>query len=136
VVALSVPPAEPPRRATTREAAAEDFITPKAASPAVIEAYVSQAVGTTPVRSDWRDEHQFAFDASKVTMPTLVLYGANDPLRNEASLSFFGRLATADRAFVVLPDSDHAAHVENVQPAWLNAVDGFLSAPRQPRPQP
>jgi pimeloyl-ACP methyl ester carboxylesterase len=131
-IAQSVPPAEPPRRATTREAAAEDFITPGATPPAVIEAYVNQAVAANPVRADWRDEHQFAFDAARVTAPTLMIYGANDPLRTDASLAFFGKLATPNRAFVVLPASDHAAHVENAQPAWLTAVDAFLSSPRVP----
>jgi pimeloyl-ACP methyl ester carboxylesterase len=126
----SVPPTEPPRRPTTREAAAEDFITPGAASAAVIDAYASQAVAANPVRSDWRDEHQFVFDAAKVTVPTLVIYGVNDRLRGDQTLAFFGKLATSDRAFVVLPASDHAAHVENAQLAWLNAIEAFISAPR------
>jgi pimeloyl-ACP methyl ester carboxylesterase len=129
-IAPGTPPADPPRRATTRAAAAEDFITPGAASPALIEAYVSQAVAANPIRADWRDEHQFAFDAAKVRTPTLMLYGANDPLLDAAKMQFFGALATPDRAFVVLPDSDHAAHVENSQPAWLRAVDSFVGAPR------
>ena len=123
-------PPEPPRRATTREAAGEDFITASAASPALIEAYVSQAVAANPVRADWRDEHRFAFDAAKVRTPTLMLYGANDPLLDATKLEFFATLATADRAFIVLPRSDHAAHVENSQPAWLRAVDAFVTAPR------
>lgn len=127
---VSVPPADPPRRPTSREAAAEDFITPGAASAAVIDAYASQAVAANPVRVDWRDEHQFVFDAARVSVPTLLIYGVNDGLRTAQSLEFFGRLATPDRAFVVLPDSDHAAHVENAQAAWLNAIDGFISAPR------
>jgi pimeloyl-ACP methyl ester carboxylesterase len=129
-VERAAPPAEPPRRPTTREAAAEDFITPGAAARDVIDAYVDQAVGANPVRMDWRDENQFVFDAGKVRNPTLILYGANDPLLNDASLAFFGALATRDRSFVVLPDSDHAAHVENSQPAWLRAVDAFVNLPR------
>jgi hypothetical protein len=31
---------------------------------------------------------------------------------------------------VVLPDSDHAAHVENSARAWVHAIDGFLQSPR------
>jgi pimeloyl-ACP methyl ester carboxylesterase len=129
-VAATVPPADPPRRPTTRKAAAEDFITAGAASRAVIDAYVTQAVAADPVRVDWRDEHQFAFDASRVTTPTLLLYGANDPLLTPAIAGFFGSLATRDRSFVVLPAADHAAHVENSQPAWLHAVDAFVMTPR------
>lgn len=124
-------PAEPPRKATSRKAAAEDFITPGAAAPEVIEAYVSQAVAANPVRMDWRDEHQFMFDASLVRTPTLILFGANDPLlADDSALRFFGGLATRDRAFVVLPDADHAAHVEQSQRDWLRAVTGFLEQQR------
>lgn len=129
-IAPVAPPDQPPQRATTREAAAEDFITTGAASRELIDAYVEQAVRANPVRVDWRYEHEFKFDASKVTTPTMLLYGANDPLLNEAVLAFFGSLATADRSFVVLPESDHAAHVENSQGAWLRAVDAFVGKPR------
>lgn len=133
-VAASVPPPEPPRRSTTREAAAEDFITADAAPRAVIDAYVAQAVAANPVRADWRDEHQFTFDASRVTTPTLLLFGANDPLLTPAIVNFFGSLATRDRSFVVLPASDHAAHVENSQSRWLHAVDAFVMTPRAAPP--
>ncbi|HUQ11321.1 MAG TPA: alpha/beta fold hydrolase [Steroidobacteraceae bacterium] len=129
-IAATVPPADPPRHPTTRAAAAEDFITRDAASRAVIDAYVEQAVAANPVRSDWRDEHQFAFDASRVSTPTLLLYGANDPLLTPAVADFFASLAARDRSFIVLPASDHAAHVENSQAAWLHAVDAFVTSPR------
>ena len=126
-IAPTAPASAPARRATTREAAAEDFITPGAASPEIIEAYVSQAVAANPVRADWRDEHLFAFDAARLRTPTLFLYGANDPLlAGGSAVEFFSRAATPDRAFVVLPASDHAAHVENSQPAWLRAVMDFI----------
>ena len=42
----------------------------------------------------------------------------------------FTRLATPDRSWVVLPDSDHAAHVENAMPAWVAAIVDFLERPR------
>lgn len=129
-IAATTPPPEPPRRPTTRTAAAEDFITPRAASREVIEAYVSQAVAANPVRVDWREENEFVFDPGKVAVPTLLLYGANDPLLDESKSAFFAALATRDRAFVVLPDSDHAAHVENSHAAWVRAVDLFVGMPR------
>lgn len=132
-MAATVAPPEPPRRPTTRIAAAEDFITPGAVSRDVIEAYVTQAVTANPVRVDWREEAEFVFDAGKVAVPTLLLYGANDPLLDQSKAAFFAALATRDRAFVVLPDSDHAAHVENSQRAWVRAVDFFVGAPRTRR---
>jgi pimeloyl-ACP methyl ester carboxylesterase len=120
----------PPRAPTTAAAAAEDFVTPGAASRAVIDAYVSAALAADPVRVDWRDESQFAFEPAKLSTPTLMIYGVNDPFRNAASAAFFEALAARDRAFVVLPDSDHAAHVENSARAWVHAIDGFLQSPR------
>ncbi len=123
-------PPEPPRAPNTAENAASDFITPGAASPALIAAYVAQALAANPVRVDWRDEQQFVFAPEKITVPTLVLYGARDPLLRAESASFFAALATPDRAFVVLPDSDHAAHVENSQRAWIHALAEFLRQPR------
>lgn len=122
---------QPARTPTTRAAAAEDFITPGAASAEVVEAYVAQAVAANPVRADWRDEQLFAFDAARLRTPTLFLYGANDPLLADGSaVDFFSRAAVSDRAFVVLPDSDHAAHVENSQPAWLRTVKDFIDRNR------
>jgi alpha-beta hydrolase superfamily lysophospholipase len=121
---------EPPRKPTTKTAAAEDFITPGAQPQAVVDAYVAQATAADPVRTDWREEDQFVFDATRVTVPTLLLYGVNDPLRNSASLEFFGGLGTQDRAYVVLPKSDHAALVEDSGPAWVHAIVGFLDQPR------
>lgn len=122
-----VAPDQPPRQPTTRAAAAEDFITPGAASAKLIEAYVSQAVAANPVRVDWRDEHLFSFEAARLKTPALFLYGANDPLlKQSGALPFFGEVGTSDRAFVVLPDSDHAAHVEKSHRAWMAAVLAFL----------
>lgn len=120
----------PPRVPTTAAAAAEDFITPGAASRAVIDAYVAAALAADPVRVDWRDESRFAFEPAKIAVPTLMIYGINDPFRNAASAAFFEALAAPDRAYVVLPDSDHAAHVENSASAWVHAIDGFLQSPR------
>jgi pimeloyl-ACP methyl ester carboxylesterase len=120
----------PLRAPTTAAAAGEDFITPGAASRSVIDAYVAAALAADPVRVDWRQENEFAFEPAKVIAPTLMIYGVNDPFRNAASAAFFEALAAQDRAYVVLPDSDHAAHVENSGRAWVHAVDGFLQSPR------
>ena len=123
----------PARTATTAKAAASDFVVPGAASPTVIEAYVTQALAADPVRSDWRHTEQFRFDPTQVHTPTLVLQGAADAyLKPEALARLFVRLATPDRSWVVLPDSDHAAHVEDAQPAWVRAILDFIERPRPP----
>jgi pimeloyl-ACP methyl ester carboxylesterase len=120
----------PKRAPTTAAAAAADFITPGAASRALIDAYVAAALAADPVRVDWRDEDEFALEPAKIAAPTLMIYGVNDPFRGPAAAAFFEALATPDRAYVVLPDSDHAAHVENSGRAWVHAIDGFLQSPR------
>jgi pimeloyl-ACP methyl ester carboxylesterase len=120
----------PARAPTTAAAAAEDFITPGAASRSLIDAYVAAALAADPVRVDWRHEDEFRFEPAKITTPILMLYGVNDPFRNAASARFFEALAAPDRAYVVLPDADHAAHVENSASAWVHAIDGFLQSPR------
>ncbi|MEO8061498.1 MAG: alpha/beta fold hydrolase [Pseudomonadota bacterium] len=121
----------PPREPNTAKAAASDFITPGAAAQPVIDAYVAQALASDPVRVDWRDEQQFAFEPQKIVVPTLMIYGVNDPFRNAAAGEFFAALATTDRSFSVLPNSDHAAHVEDTGRAWIHAIVEFV---RQPRP--
>jgi pimeloyl-ACP methyl ester carboxylesterase len=128
----SAPPAAPPRRPTTAEAAASDFITPGAASRAVVDAYVRQALASDPVKADWRQLGEFAFDPESVRVPTLLLHGVNDPLATvEKQARLFSRLGTEDRAWVVLPASDHAAHVENAQAQWVHAIIRFLEMPRR-----
>lgn len=122
--------AGPAREATTAEGAASDFITPGAASRAVVDAYVRQALASDPVRVDWRREAELAADPGAVRVPVLLLVGVHDLAEMHARL--FSRLGTPDRAWVVLPNADHAAHVENAQPAWVHAVTSFLEQPRAP----
>ncbi|HEU0299226.1 MAG TPA: alpha/beta fold hydrolase [Longimicrobium sp.] len=127
----SAPPAAPPRRRTTAEAAASDFITPGAASPAVVDAYVRQALASDSVKADWRQLAEFSVDPAAVRVPVLLLHGVNDPIASmERHARLFSRLGTEDRAWVVLPASDHAAHVENAQAQWVHAVVRFLEQPR------
>jgi len=125
----------PARARTTAQAAAADFVVPGAAAEAVVQAYVSQALASDPVRVDWRHTEQFAFQPAQVTTPTLLLHGAADGyVRGEALARLFTRLGTADRSWVVLPDADHAAHVEDAQPAWIAAIVDFIERPRPPLP--
>ncbi len=123
--------AVPARTATTTKAAAEDFVFVNAAPQSVVDAYVAQAVAADPVRVDWNQLHEFRFDPAKVTRPTLLLQGVADGyVQPEAVARMFTRLATADRSWVVLPDSDHAAHIENAMPAWIDAIVHFIERPR------
>jgi pimeloyl-ACP methyl ester carboxylesterase len=132
--ALSAPTADTvtPRRArNTAFSAASDFIVKSAISQAAIDAYVAQALAADSVRADWRRVHEWnALDAAKLTVPTLLLHGEKDPLTPAESMSAtFTALGTADKQWVVLPKSDHAALIENTLPAFVAAIIGFIERP-------
>jgi pimeloyl-ACP methyl ester carboxylesterase len=122
------PAGDPPRRPTTAEAAASDFITPGSISAAAVAAYVAAALAADPVRVDWTRSHQWgALDPGQVRVPTLVLHGERDPLAPvEAQAALFQGLGTTDRAWVVIPGGDHAAFLETPRPYFLAVVDVFL----------
>jgi pimeloyl-ACP methyl ester carboxylesterase len=124
-------PAEPAREVNTRERAISDFITPGAITPQIVEAYVVAALAADPIRVDWRNTEEFGeLDPAKVTTPTLVLHGERDPLTPlDAQARLFTRLGTPDRQWVVLPNSDHAALIENAHPAFIAAIVAFVSRP-------
>ncbi len=122
---------EPPKKATTGEAAAEDFRIPGSISAAGIDAFVAQALAADPVRMDWRASEQWnGLEPSQVRVPTLLIHGEQDPyapVNNQAEL--FSRLGTPDRAWVIVAGGDHAAHLENVGPRFVDAVVGFVRRP-------
>jgi pimeloyl-ACP methyl ester carboxylesterase len=122
---------QPARRATTAEAAAEDFIAKGASSPAMIAAFVETALASDPVRNDWRDLDQFAeLDGSQLRVPTLLLQGEQDPYAPVAKQAeFFARIGSADKRWVILPGGDHAAHLESTGPLFGHALVEFLSRP-------
>ena len=119
----------PPRAATTAEAAAEDFRTEGSIDAAAIEAFVAAALAADPVRADWRARGEFAaLKPESLTVPTMVIHGAGDPYAPaEAQAALFTRLGTNERRWVILDQSDHAAHLERVGP-WIDAVFAFARA--------
>lgn len=122
-------PAAPPRGRTTAEGAAEDFTSPESTAAGVKDAYVKSATMLDPVRVDWRHEEQFnVLDPAELHTPTLVIHGERDPYAAGAGMpSFFARLASVDRAWVVLAGTDHVAHLER-QDAFVQAIVAFLNA--------
>lgn len=123
--------AAPARAATTAAAAGEDFVVAGASPKAVVDAYVAQAVAADPVRVDWNNLHEFELDPARINTPTLLLQGVGDGyVQPDAVARLFNSLATPDRSWVVLPDSDHAAHVEDAMPAWIGAIVHFIERPR------
>lgn len=122
-------PAVPPRKHTTATAAGEDFITPGAFPPSVKVAYVRAALLRDTVRVDWKDENEFdVLDPHAIHMPVLILNGERDPyvLGSEAA-TFFAQLASIDRTWVVLANSDHVAHLERPRD-FVRAITTFLGS--------
>lgn len=126
---VEVPDGDPPARPTTAEAAASDFITPGSISRVAIDAYVAAALDADPVRTDWTASHEWnELDPGAVGVPTLILQGEHDPLSpDEFQAWLFDGLATADKAWVVIPGGDHAAFLEAPRPYFLSVLAAFLS---------
>ena len=112
----------------TAEAAASDFITPGSISQKAIDAYVNTALTNDPVKVDWRYVHQFNnIDPSLITIPTLVLQGALDPIAPTAKQTkLFTRLKTANKSWVVIGGGDHAAFLEAPREHFIKAFTSFL----------
>jgi pimeloyl-ACP methyl ester carboxylesterase len=124
------PGIEPRRQRNTAEAAASDFITPGSISRKAVDAYVTLALETDPVRTDIRGLDQYnALDAAKVTVPTLVLQGEFDPIAPTVrQVKLFTRLGTAHKQWVVIPGGDHAAHLEAPRDYFIHALVSFLES--------
>ncbi|MEZ5559410.1 MAG: alpha/beta fold hydrolase [Pseudomonadales bacterium] len=118
----------PPRVPTTAAAAASDFRIPGSISQRAIESFVAAALAADPVRADWRRLAQWsALDGSRITVPTLLLEGHEDPLAlDEVQAALFRSLATDDKAWVVIPGGDHAAFMETPRAYFLRHIGLFL----------
>lgn len=123
----------PPKQATTREAAAEDFLIPGSISKAAIDGFVEAAVTADPVRMDWTGTEQWnALDPAAVTTPTLLIHGEKDPYAPVASqAALFSRLGSPDRSWVIVAGGDHAAHLEDAGPRFVHAVVQFVRRPHR-----
>ena len=121
------------RTPNTLAAAASDFIVPGATRPEVVAAYAKAAVAADPVRTDWGHEDEFnVLDPKMVTVPLMLLQGAADPLVKPAGAArVFAGLGHDSRAWVMLPGSDHAAHLEErTHKAWIGAIVDFIESNR------
>ncbi len=119
---------EPARQPTTRAAARSDFITPGSISERAMDAFAAAAVAADPVRMDWRRLDQWrALDGSSVTLPTLLLQAAGDPLAlDDVHSELFAALATDDKTWVVIPGGDHAAFMETPRNFFLAHMTTFM----------
>jgi len=124
-------PDKPQRDPNTRDNAASDFISPEITSPAVINAFVDQAMKADPIHIDLKGDPEYtALKPAKVSVPTLVMFGERDPgVSFDDAGKFFAKLAAVDRQMVVIPGADHCAHLEDTHDKWIAAVVNFLTRP-------
>lgn len=133
---LPVPsPRVAPRVRNTADAAASDFITPQVTPPAVVRAFVAQALAADPIFAEWKDEHQWSvLRADKLTTPVMIIHGENDPGADaKAAGAFLAEAASHSRSYVVLPLADHCAQLEDTHEAFISAVVEFLTRPGRVR---
>jgi pimeloyl-ACP methyl ester carboxylesterase len=129
--AESTVPDKPEMLKNTPESAVSDFLSPKVTPPAVVQAFVDQALKADPVMVDLKGDAEFnLLKPDKVTVPTLVLFGENDPgvVLSDAG-KFFAKLGTHDKQMVELAGADHCAHLEDTHDAWIAAVVNFINRP-------
>jgi pimeloyl-ACP methyl ester carboxylesterase len=128
VVATDTTTGEAPRRPTTAEAAASDFIIEGAISQNAIDAFVTAALAADPVRSDWNQLHQWnALDGAELTIPVLLLQAEFDPLANtDAHARLFVKIPNANKQWVVLAGGAHAALLETPRARLIKASTDFM----------
>jgi len=121
-----------PAVGNTAAAAAEDFITPGSISQKAIDAFVASALEHDPIRADWRGLPQWlGLQAAHITVPTLLMDAEHDPVSDdEVLLRLFRELGTSDKAWVVIPNSDHAAFLENPRDYFLKMMTAFILGQR------
>jgi alpha-beta hydrolase superfamily lysophospholipase len=120
--------ARPERLPNTADAAASDFLTKDAYTPATVTTFVRAALKADPVLVDWRDDNQFnAFRPAQMQVPALLVHGARDPQAPVAiEQKLFTRFGTPDKWWVILPGADHAAHLEKSSVELIRAIASFV----------
>jgi pimeloyl-ACP methyl ester carboxylesterase len=106
---------------------------PDARVPEVVSAFLETVVVTDPLAPtgvvlDARTD-PLKMDPRRLTMPTLVLWGADDvvtPLAGPNVRPYFERLAAAEKRFVVVPEAGHAFFMERQRGVWLQEVLAHL----------
>jgi pimeloyl-ACP methyl ester carboxylesterase len=121
-------PVVAPAKANTAENAASDFITPGTISQQAIDTYVKESLEADPFRADWNKLEQWnQLDATEVHVPVLLLQAEFDPLADtDSHARFFKKLPNANKQWVVLSNSDHAALLETAKDRLVYSVNSFV----------
>lgn len=126
------PPKVAPKTRNTADAARSDFVTPAVTPPAVIRAFVTQALAADPIFAEWKNEEEWnVLRADKLDVPFMILHGALDPGADPAAAAAFMAGAVApSRSYVVLPGADHCAQLEDTHEMFMSVITEFITRPR------
>ena len=121
-----------PKEKNTAESARSDFISPMVTPPAVVRAFVAQALAADPIFAEWKSEEQWnVLRADKLGVPVLILHGELDPGADTAAAAAFMTATSAkSRSYVVLPGADHAAQLEDTHEMFMSVVTEFITRPK------
>jgi alpha-beta hydrolase superfamily lysophospholipase len=121
-----------PNVPNSAQLATRHFITKEAFDDTLVKGFVEAGLKADPVHAEWHDLAQWrALDPQKVTVPTLVIQESQDPnIKPDAEARLFTRLATRDKQWVVLPNGDHVAMIEDTKDRFIAAVTAFVERPR------
>jgi pimeloyl-ACP methyl ester carboxylesterase len=110
--------------------------------PGALEAYRDAILASDPKSGELGGKFRFPagplvdiylaeiqFDASKITVPTLVIRGANDIVGSpEDNKQLLKRLGSKVKKFVEIPEGSHYIFYEKANAEFFNAVKDFLEA--------
>jgi alpha-beta hydrolase superfamily lysophospholipase len=122
-------PSRPPIVRNTIADAKSDFVSPAVTPAAVVRAFTEQALRADPRMVNLaRDSELNDIQPARITMPFLLIYGDRDPsVAREDAARLFARIGSRDKTLTTLPGADHAAHLEDVHSAWIDAVVGRIA---------
>lgn len=117
-----------PEIKNTAAAAESDFIAPDVTAPAVVRAFVTQALAADPIFAEWKHFSQWdVLRADKLATPVLIMHGELDPGADpDAAKAFLAATKSRRRDYVVLPGADHCAQLENTHGRFVDAVVHFI----------
>jgi len=128
-----IPAPQKPYRTNTDAGARSDFI-PGQFEQDVVDAYAQVALKTDP-----QSPNGALVDSStklpmvspeRIAVPTLIIRPEKDFVSSpEEMLEFFGKLKTADKSYVCLPEGGHAIHLEKGHHRFQQVVLAFFDRP-------
>lgn len=112
----------------TAEAAASDFLKPGITiSQNAIDRYVEEALKADSLKVDWRNLDDYnELDPSKVTVPTLLIQGMDDPIApTDRQVKLYIRLGSTYKNWVTV-EGDHAAFMETAKKPFVKSMVDFM----------